>query len=421
MNRFTSLTSLCVTTLGLSLFSCSPSAPEESGASVDAPTSVTAEAGVRMTRLNWEAVSGAKYYSVYFTDDAELEPIKGEYIDLGDVTTFDHKGLENGTTYRYQVTAWDADNNESAPSEIVESTPQSGLALGCELPETTGLIGTGSVMPETAWEETYLPDGTQISFSMTDFYCAPEYEQYSSLVVILVAEWCPNCPAYMAQVAQDAQAIQEAGGLLLINVLEDNSYSPASSTTAQAMVNREIGPSVGLRVGEGSSTPSVIYNSPIWNAVPSGFLVRKDDMVVTRNQKDDQYVINWAAAAASVGNPTCTEADEEPYEINDTPASAPLIEVGGFDGGICNSGPDFFSIAIEGEWTVDLTFQNAKGDLDLYVVDENGEPLRDADGNRIGSESSDDNESVTYSGPSIIMVTGYNGALNTYHLELTAN
>ena len=66
-----------------------------------------------------------------------------------------------------------------------------------------------------------------------------------------------------------------------------------------------------------------------------------------------------------------------------------------------------------------LEFSNSQGDLDVYVVDDQGQPLTGGNVAPIGSDSTTDNESFTHSGPSRILVYGYQAASAPYTLTLT--
>jgi hypothetical protein len=99
-------------------------------------------------------------------------------------------------------------------------------------------------------------------------------------------------------------------------------------------------------------------------------------------------------------------------------STAPTLTVGDFSGGICELGDaDYYRIAATGAWQIDLTFSHAAGDIDIYQLDPDnptGAPLG-------GSDSVDDNESLTGTGPALVAVVGYPRATctNTYSLSYT--
>jgi hypothetical protein len=79
------------------------------------PTGLTATPGDRSVALNWNDNSDVvDHYNVYRGTTAVATGITSDYIDTG---------LTNGTNYCYTVTAEDAANNESQPSNQACATP----------------------------------------------------------------------------------------------------------------------------------------------------------------------------------------------------------------------------------------------------------------------------------------------------------
>jgi hypothetical protein len=87
---------------------------------------------------------------------------------------------------------------------------------------------------------------------------------------------------------------------------------------------------------------------------------------------------------------------------------------------VCDGYPDFYFIPATGQWQLDLDFSHADGDLDVYVWDPfQNQPASNGQGGYIGSDGQGDGESFTHSGPSVVMVYGYQGATAAYNLSLT--
>ena len=283
-----------------------------------------------------------------------------------------------------------------------------------------------TIAPAMAWEGVFKGgDGERIDFSMEAFHCDPAYAQYQTMVIVVGAGWCVACPDYIRYVNEQAAALDAAGMLVVFVEAEDANSIPSDHEGANAFINRLIGPEHGLRIGDGETMPETrqIYNSPTLEAFPSAYVVRRSDMVVITEQRLSQYLLplgniaerpddDWSNPEPEF-EPNCTEADEEEYEPNDDPSTAPTIGLGAFDGGVCAPAADYYMVDVEGDWRVDLEFSHAQGDLDLYVWDtETNAPL-------FGSESIDDNESIQWYGPATIMIYGYQFASATYTLTVS--
>lgn len=108
----------------------------------------------------------------------------------------------------------------------------------------------------------------------------------------------------------------------------------------------------------------------------------------------------------------CQEEDAA-LANNDDRASAPALDAArSFPGGICGADSDWYSVTLTGAWTARVEFAHAVGDLDLALVD--------ADGNVVNtSQSTSDSEEVQATGPHFIRVYGYSGATGAYTLTLS--
>jgi hypothetical protein len=97
---------------------------------------VVAEAGDGVVILSWDAaidnegVSGYFVYSGLASVSAEDEEYDFGAQDVGDVLSAEVSGLENGTTYYFAVTAYDAADNESPSYSFeVDATPEEGAGI----------------------------------------------------------------------------------------------------------------------------------------------------------------------------------------------------------------------------------------------------------------------------------------------------
>ena len=94
-----------------------------------APTGLTASAGSGLVTLNWNTVSGATSYNVYWSTSSSVSPSTGTKIS-GAMPPYTHTGRTNGTTYYYVVTASNS-AGESPASSAASATPQGGtMAYG---------------------------------------------------------------------------------------------------------------------------------------------------------------------------------------------------------------------------------------------------------------------------------------------------
>lgn len=169
----------------------------------------------------------------------------------------------------------------------------------CSYPAAGTLNGVGSVMPRLVWSDARRPDGTTFSFDLQQFHC--EDVEHRAVIFILTAEWCGNCPIYLQEIAEQADAIEAAGGLLVFLDLETSSYEPPSNARAHQYVSGYIGDQAGIRVGDGGSDhPGLIYNAAIWSAVPGGFVVEKSGMTVVANQEESYSVLDYVAIVEGI-------------------------------------------------------------------------------------------------------------------------
>ncbi len=304
--------------------------------------------------------------------------------------------------------------------------------VSCDYPGGPGSVTYGEVHPALSWPTALDENGEEVGLDMREFFCSPKYDDYNSVAFILGTGWCPACPDYMRHGASIANEAQANGMLMVFVEAEDRNYVPSSSADAAHFLEPLLNAAPGLRIGDGDTQPTArtLYNSPVVTAFPAAWVVRRSDMRVIAAQSRSQFILpfiqiaqdpegEWDGAVDDSVQSNCGEEDEEIYEPNDDPKDAPLIGPGSFDGGVCGTAPDYYSIDLEGAWRLDLEFTHSEGDLDVYVWNnDTNEPLMQ-DGRAVGSESISDNESFEFAGPATIMVFGYNFATTTYGLTLT--
>lgn len=94
----------------------------------DAPTNLSATSESETVVLEWSAPSNddLEGYNVYRTSDTSIDVSSATPLNEDSLVpdpSFTDDTPENGTTYRYRVTAVDNSDNESDPSESVRVTP----------------------------------------------------------------------------------------------------------------------------------------------------------------------------------------------------------------------------------------------------------------------------------------------------------
>ncbi len=294
----------------------------------------------------------------------------------------------------------------------------------------------GTAFPDHAWNAQWA-DGTQFTFDLYDFHCDDEiWGAYDTLIVSVSTIWCPNCPNFIAYVDALGPQLEEEGALVLFLDVQDEAGGPVNTAATQRHISRYAPNGTGIRAGDAdNTTPNAVLTSPLIEYFPTAFVIRRSDMQVIADARDSEYYLplveiamdptaDWSSPGAPTITPefpsNCGEESEEIYEPNDTPDNPAEIGPGTFDGGVCNSAPDYYSVDVEGPWEVLMEFSHATGDLDIYVWDdETGRPMVGDDGRSIGGESIDDDESFQYEGPATLFIYGYNNGTAPYTLTIT--
>jgi hypothetical protein len=319
----------------------------------------------------------------------------------------------------------------------------------CSYPRAGSSVTYNQTMPDLSWDTAYTASGST-SFSMEAFHCDPDYDSYGTVVFVIGTEWCPNCPQYERDVAAQATTLRNQGMLVVFAQVQDNNYNYPSSQDANRGLGRHVGSSPSLRIGDGETSPAPGTLYSFASSFPTAFVVRRSDMKVIADMdhagwsgldlsslaqqnppqgnsggggNDDQGGPPPDVGGDDQGGqnfPPSGGCSEESYEPNDGPNNAPHLSEGSFSGGVCDGYPDFYFIPATGQWQLDLDFSHADGDLDVYVWDPfQNQPASNGQGGYIGSDGQGDGESFTHSGPSVVMVYGYQGATAAYNLSLT--
>ncbi len=293
----------------------------------------------------------------------------------------------------------------------------------CQMPWADGEMELGRFMKDVSWRGAIDESGQQVDIDLEQVYCD---QSYDTITVIVGAGWCSACPDYERAIAPQANGIAANNGLVLWLQTEDNSYNPASSAVAAQIVNRYVGNAPGLRVGDGETLPrpNVFAGSPIVPSYPSGFIVRVSDMRIIATQAAANGILQFDRIAADpnrlwVGNANCGAGEEEPHEPNDSAYEPATIGAGTFRGGVCGSDMDFYYVDVQGQWRFDLQFRHGTGDIDTYVWDPATNAPLVRGGEKVGSDSGNDNESFTHSGPALVVVYGFRMATSPYELTVT--
>jgi fibronectin type 3 domain-containing protein len=91
--------------------------------SLSAPSNLTATGVAGQVTLDWNAVSGANSYTVYWDNTTGVSSSSTAITSIS-TDNYTHSSLDNGSTYYYKVAAFDTDNTTGyLSSEVSASTP----------------------------------------------------------------------------------------------------------------------------------------------------------------------------------------------------------------------------------------------------------------------------------------------------------
>jgi hypothetical protein len=165
------------------------------------PTGLTATAGNTMVSLDWVAVGNANNYKIYQN---------GSLLDTTTTKPYLVKGLTNGTTYKYEVSAVN-EGGESGKSIAVTATPT--------LPPPTGLIG--------------IAGNTTASLDWNDVGSATKYKIYQDGILLTTTATKPylingltNGTIYSYQVSAVSGSVESAK-TNVVTVKPDNPAVPS--------------------------------------------------------------------------------------------------------------------------------------------------------------------------------------------------
>jgi hypothetical protein len=262
------------------------------------------------------------------------------------------------------------------------------------------------------------------------------------------AGWCTSC-SQLTRTYLNPRALnltENLGAEIVYLEIQDTDGLSADNEFAYLHLQHLIDNGVGWRVGALStvirsgdqmiSAPHYISSQESLPHLPNMWVIRKRDMriIATRDlafmarpgelpleliAMDPEQ--DWSDPPPPPFYNQCKEGEDEETaeEPNNVIENATLIEPGEYTGGICDSEPDFYTVALQREWRFTLDFDSTEGDLDLALWDKEKNTIRmDDEGNRVGSFGSGNRESVTGEGPALIKVYGYNNNSANYMIKL---
>lgn len=303
----------------------------------------------------------------------------------------------------------------------------------CDYPRFARALVYGAVMPPLFWEDAFHSDGSKFDFRLEDIYCDVAYKDVKVAFFIISAGWCTPCTLYAQRLIPEAPFIKEAGGEIIIVESETADYGPASNAYAQSHVDHIIGDAYAIRVGDHDTNPfaDFLHRQPLVQAFPTVIAVRTEDMQVISDSNHSMYYLplrqiaedphaDWSNPGPPPFSNHCGPTDEEAGEdTNDSADGATPLAAGTQHAGICDEYSDFYAVDLQGEWKLEVDFDAALGDIDVYVWDTAANQPLDNAGNIVGSTGSTGHEEFVYRGPQVIAVAGYQGASAPYDIKLT--
>lgn len=207
----------------------------------------------------------------------------------------ENNSSENNSSENNSAENNSAENNSSENNAAENNAENSGEEPdpfpGCQYPAHPELPARDEVIPEMWWSVAYGPTGRETQFDLRSFYCSPEYDQYKTLVFVVVAGWCPACPEHARHLDSLATAFEDAGAFFIWMEAEDNNSRPASSEQARDLIDRYIDQGPGLRVGDAQTGPrKMFFRNPEIPAFPTVLVVRRSDMKVIASSADSELI-----------------------------------------------------------------------------------------------------------------------------------
>lgn len=201
---------------------------------------VIATAGDSMVTLSWDAATdnvGVTGYKIFY-GEASVSTDSASYTmgpeDVGNVLTYDVEGLENGKTYYFAITAYDAAGNESEFYSLEASgTPVAGASSAdTTAPQVASAMATYSNMVKVIFSEgVVLPTNTpESAFAIKDDFLGTALDVMSAE---LDATDTTNKTVLLTTAEQDAASKY----ILTVGIqVQDMSGNPIVSGTSDTAV-----------------------------------------------------------------------------------------------------------------------------------------------------------------------------------------
>lgn len=327
-----------------------------------------------------------------------------------------------------------ADGQATVTAAIEGMSSELTYTVECAYPaDAPATVQHYETLPYAFWETAQDKDGNVFNFDFEDVVCAPAWEDTQTIVFVVSTEWCPYCPDRMRWVESLQPQFSQHGMRVVIMESQDRQGRDNMTTAKAAAHINDIVPNIdAIRLGDMDSRPrqNIFVTSPGFiRAFPTVFVVRTRDMKIIANQNDGNRLLDLVSIAQNPEwnwrdpeNPVqsfqsnCSEAQEEPFEPNDVVADAKSIGPSLVEGGICADGPDFYRIAIPGRWRATMLFDNAEGNLDMYVWNENSNSPLIQNRREVGSYGDTGAESFEFEGEAVLRVQGRTNDSTTYQL-----
>lgn len=301
----------------------------------------------------------------------------------------------------------------------------------CDYPRFSPEFVLGRVMPKLSWP-AYDREGNAFEFDLEKVFCDADWKDVHTITFVLSAGWCQPCTMYARDLAKQYEELEDLGMRIATIEVEDTTGNPGTTEFARRHLESITGGNVpSIALGDADTQPQsrFVAGSSLLEYFPTVFVMRTRDMrIIADGKRWATYLplariaadpeADWSRSGGNTFRSRCGVGDEESTE-NMIPSEALAIEPGTHQGGICMDAPDFYSIDVQGAWTLELGFKHSVGDLDVYVWDaERDQPLM-VDGQIVASTGKTDLETIEFSGPAVVAIRGFQHASAPYTLTLT--
>lgn len=292
-------------------------------------------------------------------------------------------------------------------------------------------LGLNNTMPQLSWPAVW-PDGTKGVLDMAQMSCPGMWQDTKTMLFVLSAGWCGPCTAYAQYLQGQWKKLNSLGMQLVIMEVQDYEGKPASTKFAYQHLDKITDVIPAIAIGDADTQPERNYVSKAnyLRYFPTSFVVRTSDMKIIA----DQAVLNtylplediaknpdadWSGGGAFKNK--CTLGQEEPGEPNNFAYQAITVIDETVRGGICeSSGRDIYFVALDGEWTATLVFDETKANFDINVWDADTEDLAIIGNQQVGSSNGTGVEEFSFEGAAYVAVRGVLGSSGPYELTITA-